>query len=212
MVRFSGLDRFYSAMATEYDAVVERGQYRVPNRVTELLSDAKDRSFRVLDLGCANGHLGRVLASRGFRWKFFGVDFNDEMVWKCRESEVYESVLRCDLNEGVPVLEDEYFDIVLGAGITEFVESGEHFVADVARVLNRGGKALLTFEETAPDSLPWGEIQANGVVKFHYPEERILELFKRSGLAVESLERFDAYFSPTLRRWIPYVVVLARKP
>ncbi|NJL25778.1 MAG: class I SAM-dependent methyltransferase [Calothrix sp. SM1_5_4] len=182
----------------------------MPRKISEAGERLKGQRLRVLDLGCANGHIGRTLRSDGYKWRFFGIDFNEAMVTECRRSEIYESALTADLNNEVPVLENGYFDVVICAGVSEFVESGPRLVNEIARVLCQSGIAILTFEMTTPDSLPRGVVQPNGIVKFHYTEPEVRELMAMAGLKVDAYEQVDAYFSPTLCKWIPYHFIVAR--
>lgn len=211
---FARLRDFYDSMAREndYDDVTKTSQYQLPSRLISEVEEIKNLAMRALDLGCGNGFLGRLLRQNGCSWTYFGVDFSRLMLEQCHAKGGYESVLEADLNDGIPVLEDKIMDVVLACGVTEFIRDIERFLIEIHRVLHNGGKALLTFEKTEPHSLKQGEEQTTGLRKFHYSRESIVKLLEGQGFVIESIQEFDAYHSPTLKKWVPYILVKINKP
>src|SRR5690606_37288427 len=69
-------------------------------------------SLRVLDLGCGEGHLSAALAKRGH--DVTSVDIEPPRVAVPR-------FLRADLSGGLPLNDDEMFDVILLADVLEHV-------------------------------------------------------------------------------------------
>lgn len=209
--KFEALGEFYEKISGNYDAIAEQGKYSVPKKLVEWMSDKFNQNFRALDLGCANGFIGQTMTEAGCKWQFYGIDFSAAMVHECQQRGLYRSALKADLNFGLPVVEDNIFNVVIATGVAEFIEDGAHLMSEVSRVLTRDGVVAITFEKTTPESVPRGEVQPSGVVKFHYSKNQVESLINNAGLKIEKYEEFDAYFSPTFKKWIPYHFVLASK-
>lgn len=201
---FPGLDGFFTQMAQQYEAVAENSRYALPERLLQWTSSQKTPRFRTLDLGCANGFIGSVLRQAQYNWRFFGIDLNSSMVQACRQSGTYEATFAADLNQGLPILENEFFDRVICFGVSEFIKSGEALMKEIARVLFPDGEAYISFECSTSDSLPNGKIQPNGIVKFHYSKEEADHLIHQANFEAVHYERVEAYLSPTSNHWIPY--------
>lgn len=100
---------------------------------------------RVLDIGCGDGVLGYDLARHGAQ--VWGVDLEFEGVTLAREA------LRAHHVHDVHVLQSsgmtlpfaaETFDTVVCTEVIEHVEQPEELLQEIARVLTRGGKAVVT--------------------------------------------------------------------
>ncbi len=66
---------FYQTFATQFSDTRQRIQPGV-QRILEFIS----LETSILDLGCGNGELARVLAERGFRSTYLGIDFSSELL------------------------------------------------------------------------------------------------------------------------------------
>ena len=96
---------------------------------------------RVLDIGCASGHMARALAARGCR--VTGVDplpIADDMP--------LEHFVRHDLNDGAFPVDAGEFDYVLLLDVIEHLRSPEAFI-EALRRSRTGGKAATAIISTA---------------------------------------------------------------
>jgi methionine biosynthesis protein MetW len=100
------------------------------------LFPAQGRSATVLDVGCGNGYLGAMLASRGFcvtgieRRSGYGSDFPPAV-----------ELVEADLEQGLPPLQN-LFDYVLCADILEHLREPERLLHELRRVMKPEGKLI----------------------------------------------------------------------
>jgi len=140
----------YDDYATEYAALVasreaggpEADPYGILPQLLALLGDLTNQ--RVLDAGCGEGYLSRILAARGAR--VTGIDLSPRLVElaRRRDSEGDVTYRVADLSAPLP----EYalhFDAVASYMVLNDVEDHRGFAATVAAVLKPGGRAVLAF-------------------------------------------------------------------
>ncbi|QGN57951.1 class I SAM-dependent methyltransferase [Nostocoides sp. HKS02] len=132
---------------------------------TELLARAvPGRTLRILDAGCGNGELIRVLDVALSAWypdclvEVYGYDVGDHGV---QSAGFFDSTVR-RLSEESPSVDwterlhligassgwpfpDEYFDIVVSNQVLEHVDDHLHFFKETRRALKQGGVALHLF-------------------------------------------------------------------
>lgn len=100
---------------------------------------------QVLDAGCGPGVLSRDLARRGFVG--IGVDGAQAMVQYCTQQAMAHGIERhwqysvSDV-EALP-LRDASFDLVISAGVIEYLPGDGPFLKELRRVLKPGGRLLL---------------------------------------------------------------------
>jgi 2-polyprenyl-3-methyl-5-hydroxy-6-metoxy-1,4-benzoquinol methylase len=90
---------------------------------------------RVLDCGCGAGANARALKARG--WSVVGITISRQ---EQQLAEMYcESVHVGDLNDGVPPVAGDGYDIVLMSHVLEHLTRPDRLLADAQRVLATGG-------------------------------------------------------------------------
>jgi SAM-dependent methyltransferase len=94
---------------------------------------AQGNGRRVLDIGCGYGHLGEILAERGFR--VTGVDIPG-----IDHSPAIDFV-PADLDRGLPPT-DGPFDFILCADVLEHLRDPVHMLRECSRRLARGGALI----------------------------------------------------------------------
>lgn len=94
---------------------------------------ARGEGRRVLDVGCGYGHLGEILAERGF--DVTGVDMAS-----VEHSPVIQFVA-ADLDRGLPAVEGT-FDFILCADVLEHLRDPLHMLRECSRRLARGGVVI----------------------------------------------------------------------
>ena len=112
------------------------------NKLVGLLGDNKD--VKILDYGCGGGHLVTFLLLDGYK-EVYGVDIvsqdlNNEFIHKLG----VDRKVFCSYNKKLP-FEDEFFDVVISQQVLEHVHDLDGYYSEAARVLKKGGVALLDF-------------------------------------------------------------------
>jgi tRNA (uracil-5-)-methyltransferase TRM9 len=114
---------FYQTFATQFSATRQRLQPGV-ERLLELISSQES----ILDLGCGNGELGKVLFRRGYEGLYIGLDSNPEFLDSARRilpSNSSVILLQKDLSE--PSWENDLpknqFDFVLAFAVLHHIPS-----------------------------------------------------------------------------------------
>jgi protein-L-isoaspartate O-methyltransferase len=105
---------------------------------------APDADHDVLDVGCANGLLDRVL-SRHCR-RLFAIDPVEELVALARKNLAPYANVRVDVGHGAAVAsEDDHFDRVLMLEVLQLVVAAEAraIFAELRRVTRPGGRILI---------------------------------------------------------------------
>jgi len=111
------------------------------------------RGKRVLDLGCGNGYLSRLLARRGAN--VTAVDSSRRMVKNARARDP-ENSLRIDylVRDAAALrgLRDSSFDLVFANMSLMDIEDGERAISEVGRVLRHGGRFVASISHPCFDN------------------------------------------------------------
>ncbi len=94
------------------------------------------RGRLVLDLGCGDGHLGRVLGGRGYQ--VTGVERRGGVTGSFPAS---VRLVEADLDDGLPHF-DGRFDFILCADILEHLQDPQRLVRELAGLLAPGGRLV----------------------------------------------------------------------
>lgn len=114
--------------------------------VLSLLDDyAKNRSLRILDVGCGPGGVMEEVLKRGHN--VVGVDISEEMLKEAREtSKKYRhegiSCIHGDM-EYLPFSKNS-FDVVLCVGVLPYLQSDRKSISEISRVVKTGGIIIIT--------------------------------------------------------------------
>lgn len=152
---------------------------------TQLVSMVGPPSRRVLDLGCGEGHLSAALARLGHR--VVSVDLEPPKV-------TVPHFIKANLNGGLPLGEDELFDVILLADVLEHVPEPRSVLREAVAHLASGGQILVSL----PNAVHWSVRGQVLLGKFEYTNRGILDrghlrfftrrsaerLFKEEGLKV----------------------------
>lgn len=151
----------YDDYAAEYHAYMdkrERGgvdgdQAGILPRLLDLLGDVS--GLRVLDAGCGDGYLARVLAARGAR--VTGIDVSPRLIEMARRLDRADHISYqvADLTAPLPG-EDASFDAAASYLVLNDVDDYRGFAATLGAVLKPGGRLVLAFNN------PYG-----GVIRKH---------------------------------------------
>ena len=105
--------------------------------------------LRVLDAGCGEGHLLETLHARYPANRYFGVDYTEVALEKARQRCPFATLQRMDLSN--LAFRDGAFDVVVITEVLEHVIEFEEVVAELLRVVGKGGVFIITF----PNEILW---------------------------------------------------------
>jgi SAM-dependent methyltransferase len=201
----------YDAFADEYAAYVAwREQGGVDGdpmgllpQLLDLLGEVAGR--RVLDAGCGEGYLARVLAARGAQ--VTGVDLSPRLIAlaRARDRDGRIDYRVADLSAPLPELEGR-FDAVASYLVLNDVADHRGFAATLARVLKPGGRAVLALNSpyayvvrkgiayaATGTTHPCGLAAAGIKVSFHHRTlGEYLDAFLAAGLQLARLVDVDS--------------------
>jgi ubiquinone/menaquinone biosynthesis C-methylase UbiE len=135
-----------------------------------------------LDLGCGEGRIGRVLASRGHR--VTGVDSSPTLVRLARDGGGFERVV--ESNAAALPFRDGSFDLVMAFMSLQDVDDMPSAVSEVARVLVPGGAFALALAHPIATA---GDFLDDNVFALDRPYgEPVRYVWRREAATGEALE------------------------
>jgi SAM-dependent methyltransferase len=172
---------------------------------------ADGRGRRVLDVGCAGGYLGEILAARGYR--VTGIDAPG--VYSAPDS---IELLQADLDEGLPALAGQ-FDFILCADVLEHLKRPDGMLRDLRELLAPGGRLAASLPNSGHAYFRWnvlrGRFPADDRGLFDrthlhfYTWDGWVRLFAQAEFRIESVESSGVPVSLAFPRWRESAVVRA---
>jgi ubiquinone/menaquinone biosynthesis C-methylase UbiE len=128
--------QLYRDWASTYDQHLEQDlRYIAPVLIAEMLAEAvKDRTARILDVGCGTGLVGEHLAGQGFSG-IDGLDFSPEMLARAERKACYRHLVEGDLNAALDIPSQTY-DGAISCGTFTHGHVQANALDEIVRVLN----------------------------------------------------------------------------
>jgi 2-polyprenyl-3-methyl-5-hydroxy-6-metoxy-1,4-benzoquinol methylase len=218
----------YDQYADEYAALIQKwgdSEYSLYHnlvipQVLQFLGDL--RGYTVLDAGCGEGYLSRLLASQGA--KVTAVDISPQMIELARRQDIAGSVhyLAHDLSQGF-AHDGERFDLIVSNLVLNDVYDYVGYINTLGEVIKPGGRIVLSlnnpysavirekaqsYYDSGTATLYQGLSKAGlRVYYFHRTLEEYITAFREAGFLLRSLSDLRATGA------IPaHIVVEARMP
>ncbi len=106
-----------------------------------LLADHLHDGTRVLDVGCGDGMFLDALDREHRGLDLHGLDFSIDRLAQAKNDRL--QLKQCDISQGLPI-EGASFDVVYSGEVVEHLFDPDAYIREIARVLKRGGRLLLT--------------------------------------------------------------------
>ena len=144
---------------------------------------------RALDIGAAGGGNTRVLEAHG--WQAVALEYSDSAVYVARSRGI--RVMRADARV-LPILSGTC-DLVTAFDVLEHIEEDYLAAAEITRVLQPGGTALIT---VPCDMALWSaHDDAVGHVR-RYSRSELANLIQKAGLTVEKMWSWNVLLRPAV--------------
>ena len=119
--------------------------------IDKVAQERLGRKCTILDIGCGGGLLTNFLSLQGHA--VCGVDLSEESLKQARERDVTKNVAYTHASAYQLPYPDKQFDVVCAMDLLEHVESPDKVIAEVGRVLKKGG--LFFFHTFNRNFLSW---------------------------------------------------------
>ncbi len=142
--QYDGFSRLYAAHA---ETSTTNARYDRP-AILDLAGDVAGK--RVLDVGCAAGHLSSLLATRGA--DVLGVDASEGMVRIARE--LFGDVAKfetADVSQPLKFVEDASIDVITASLVLHYLKDWGPTLAEFRRVLKPGGVLVFSVHHPGED-------------------------------------------------------------
>jgi len=156
-VRAGGSVPYFDSVADAYfdryreDSIGGHALRERKARVLELLEGVRGR---VLDVGCGPGVMVQDLLDRGL--EVWGLDAAPGMIEQCRERFGKTSRAHFVLGEATKLsFPDGFFDALISIGVLDRIQSCDLALAEMARVVKRGGTFLVSFPNLLSPYAVW---------------------------------------------------------
>ena len=140
------LQDVYKEWAAAYDHDNDNllGTVSQPLSVQIFQEYIKDKSLRIIDVGCGTGLVGVELKNSGFT-NFDGIDISQEMI-DIAKQRGYSKLFIGSLNESLPFESNEY-DAAFCVGVFTHGHVGSNRLDELVRIVKPGGIICFTINE-----------------------------------------------------------------
>ncbi|MFO0101240.1 MAG: class I SAM-dependent DNA methyltransferase [Betaproteobacteria bacterium] len=206
----------YDRVADRYDEVVEVTRYGGRDWLAAALpavADAGQVVRRVVDLGCANGALGRLLRPSFPHARLVGIDVAPRMLAAARAENLYDELLEHDLGTAPPGLAAGSVDVFVALGCLEFIAHPLPLLRSLHRSLRPGGWLFCSFQEHWPERAHLAPLATrSGAVPHHaLTRAEVHDLLEQAALSPQSTDSRTEYVSNSGFA-CPYLYIVARRP
>ena len=128
----------------DYDNDNVLGTVSQPKSVNLLSTKLKDKTAKIIDVGCGTGLVGKNLKVQGFSY-FDGIDISKDML-SIAKSRGYRNLFLGSLNKQLPVLDDAY-DAAMCIGVFTHGHVSSDGFNELCRIVKPGGYVCFTINE-----------------------------------------------------------------
>jgi ubiquinone/menaquinone biosynthesis C-methylase UbiE len=144
---------YYEKESSDYDKEFYRGDSKYPTlkyRHNYILKRVNELNFpdhaKVLDIGCGPGEM--VLDLMKNNWEIWGIDIAENMIAiakkKIEQIKDKSNIIHLEVGDIEKLaFEDNFFDLIICAGVIEYLADDEKWSKEITRVLRPGGILLI---------------------------------------------------------------------
>ena len=180
------LTKVYRDWAEKYDYDNDHvlGTVSQPKSVALLSTRLKDKSVKIIDIGCGTGLVGKNLKAEGFLY-FDGIDISEDML-SIAKSRGYTNLFLGSLNKQLPVLSDSY-DCAMCIGVFTHGHVSSDRFNELCRIIKPGGYVCFTVNEGVFDKYGFKEM----ITEFEANNRwNVISLFKDDYMTLENVKGY----------------------
>ena len=180
------LTKVYRDWAEKYDYDNDHvlGTVSQPKSVALLSTRLKDKSVKIIDIGCGTGLVGKNLKAEGFLY-FDGIDISEDML-SIAKSRGYTNLFLGSLNKELPLLTDSY-DCAMCIGVFTHGHVSSDRFNELCRIIKPGGYVCFTVNEGVFDKYGFKEM----ITEFEANNRwNVISLFKDDYMTLENVKGY----------------------
>ena len=128
---------YWSSKKKENHPVIKSREKKALNLIIPLMHD----NISILDIGCGDGSFMQELKKVKENSNIFGIEYSDREIEEARKKGL--DVRKMDVEQGID-FQGNGFEIVYAGEVIEHIFNPDNFLAEINRILKRGGHLLIT--------------------------------------------------------------------
>ena len=168
----------------DYDNDHVLGTVSQPKSVNLLSTRLKDKTARIIDVGCGTGLVGEKLKAKDFIY-FDGLDISKDML-SIAKSRGYRNLFLGSLNKQLPVLDDAY-DAAMCIGVFTHGHVSSDRFNELCRIVKPGGYVCFTINEGVFEEYGFKEMIAEFQLNKVW---EVISLYKDDYMTLENVKGY----------------------
>ena len=180
------LTEVYRDWAKKYDYDNDHvlGTVSQPKSVNLLSTRLKDKTAKIIDVGCGTGLVGEKLKAKDFIY-FDGLDISKDML-SIAKSRGYRNLFLGSLNKQLPVLDDAY-DAAMCIGVFTHGHVSSDGFNELCRIVKPGGYVCFTINEGVFEEYGFKEM----IAEFQFNKVwEVISLYKDDYMTLENVKGY----------------------
>ena len=180
------LTEVYRDWAKKYDYDNDHvlGTVSQPKSVNLLSTRLKDKTAKIIDVGCGTGLVGEKLKAKDFIY-FDGLDISKDML-SIAKSRGYRSLFLGSLNKQLPVFDDAY-DAAMCIGVFTHGHVSSDRFNELCRIVKPGGYVCFTINEGVFEEYGFKEMIAEFQLNKVW---EVISLYKDDYMTLENVKGY----------------------
>ena len=180
------LTEVYRDWAKKYDYDNDHvlGTVSQPKSVNLLSTRLKDKTAKIIDVGCGTGLVGEKLKAKDFIY-FDGIDISEDML-SIAKSRGYRNLFLGSLNKQLPVLDDAY-DAAMCIGVFTHGHVSSDGFNELCRIVKPGGYVCFTINEGVFEEYGFKEMIAEFQLNKVW---EVISLYKDDYMTLENVKGY----------------------
>ena len=168
----------------DYDNYHVLGTVSQPKSVNLLSTRLKDKTAKIIDVGCGTGLVGEKLKAKDFIY-FDGLDISKDML-SIAKSRGYRNLFLGSLNRQLPVLDDAY-DAAMCIGVFTHGHVSSDRFNELCRIVKPGGYVCFTINEGVFEEYGFKEMIAEFQLNKVW---EVISLYKDDYMTLENVKGY----------------------